>query len=194
MITRDTKQGTKCVVIANNSRHNRPMGSIITINTFYNNGGQNDGFTSKEHGHTYFSMNDLRLWKQNMKDLEEELFDLTSKVKDTESKIIYLKETGEKDIDVDDYKTYKLNNIITDDELSSEEKTQLILNLMGEGKKKKVKIVSKKKLKDVPENEEVEEMESEADFEEGAPADQGFYHNEYLDDVGKECTEGEVPF
>ena len=190
MISRDTKMGTKCVVIANNSRHNRPIGTVITINTFYNNGGHNDGFTSKEFGHTYFALNDLKLWEQGEKDLKEDLSELNMKIKEVKAKIKYLNETGEKVVNLDDYKTYRLNNIIADGDLSSEEKTELILNLMGEGKKKKFKVIKKKPLKDVAESDEVEEMEDEVDYEDPQAGDQGYYHDETLDEV-MECDGAE---
>lgn len=163
MLSRTLKSGTKCVVVGNNSRHNREIGSVVTIHSFYNNGGgAQDGYTTREFGGTYFTLFDLVLWEQSKEDIQEEVDGLNVKLETLKEKLSYLAGTGKEAVNLKEFKEYRMSKIIADDTLSPEEKAKMIMNVVEDKpNEKKVKVVKKKAKVDVPESEEVEEMEDE---------------------------------
>lgn len=171
MLSKKLKEGVKCVVIANNSRHNRDIGIIVTIKNFYDGGHNNAGYYVNEFGGTWFHLNDLKLWEQSRKDLTEELSEYKSKIQSIKYKLDYMNESKKEVVNINEYKEYCLGKII-DSSSSSKEKAEAIMDLMDDKPKKSYKIIDLPKRKHVPENEEVEEMETEMEIEDEVPHDQ----------------------
>jgi len=157
MLGKNIKRGVKCIVTGNNSRHDKEIGTVVTIESLYND----TGYITKEFGGTWFALNDLDLWEMSKNDIQEKLDSLTSKMEELTDKLFYLKSTNSKVLNVKKYKEYRISKIITSN-LSPEEKAEMIM-LVVEDKKVglKLKVITKEPLKDIPESEEVEEMETE---------------------------------
>ena len=161
MLRNNVKRNTKCVVIGNNSNHNREIGSVVTINQpYFSGGGVVSGYTTVEFGTTWFALNDLKLWEKSREDLDEELSKYNAKITIINTQIDFMEEMGKKVVNSDEFKEYCLTKIVESD-LTSREKAESIMELMDGNQSNAIKVIKRPKRKDIPEDQEVEEMEIE---------------------------------
>lgn len=177
MVKSNLKKGIKCVVIGNNSRHNKAIGAVITINSPYNN----QGYTSEEFGGTYFAYNDLSIYSPTKEHLIEKYDELKNQMLTIKEKISFLELSGKEKLESKDYKEYLLGKILDSPRGSREDKSRAILEIVESvdvnlsESPNTLNIINLPPVEDVDETMEKEEIEVETEdggFDGHLPYDQ----------------------
>lgn len=167
MVKNNLKSGIKCVIVGNNSRHNREIGSVVTINGPYNN----QGYTTREFGGTYFAYNDLELYQPSKEDLMEQYSELKDQMRSIKSKIDFLNKKNKESLILKEYKEHLLGKVLDSPRGDNEDKSKAILEIVESvdgafyGKSDTLKVIKLPSIEDV--EEELEKEEIEVETEEG---------------------------
>lgn len=168
MVKVNLKEGVKCVVVGNNSGHNAEIGSVVSIQRPYNN----QGYITKEHGHTWFAYNDLEIYELSKEDLLENYNKLKSQMQTISKKLSYLEKTGGDKLKLKEFKEFMIGEIIENSDADKIDRSKAIVSILEsngdeifyEGSLVN-KVIKLPEIEEVPEAQEKEEMEVEDEYE-----------------------------
>lgn len=127
MIQGNLPTGTKVVVVDNKTQHNTPLGTKLTIKSFYHNSNLLYVYVN-ENGWAYFEC-DLELDSYTVEDITKELELAKQKVSHLENKIKYMEETNGSSFDENEFKAYNTLKTLENTTMSTLEKAKAIAGL-----------------------------------------------------------------
>lgn len=114
------KNGTKVKVVGNRAGHNIPIGTILTIR-----GNTGNGLFQVIENHLNYYSDDLKALAIKLEELEIDMKEAELQYEDCVKKVNYMKKSGAKKYDADEYRKFSVKEILESD-LSIKDKTDRI--------------------------------------------------------------------
>jgi hypothetical protein len=125
MAKRKFENGQQAEITQDTSGHRQPVGTVVTIK-----GKQNGYYFTEKMPNVYFMASDLKAFTCTVETLTKEIENHQNDIKQLQTKIDYLKETGEEKFCMKQYKAYQTLKLLQDEQnLSLIEKARRVAEL-----------------------------------------------------------------
>lgn len=124
------KSGMKVKVIANTANHNQPIGSIVTLTGVnLNNYGDCNARNSAGQIYTFYTT-DFVVLAMTKEEILKAIEELKIEIKTEETKLQFLKETGQEEYDEDEFQAYQVLKLVASKKTTQLEKAKQIVKIL----------------------------------------------------------------